>query len=134
MRKSLRPLALAIVPLVLLGTACGSDDDSGSDSTDATAAESPSEESSDAESSDAESSGDESSSSNPDVEAFCDEVDEFVTAMEEILADPASGDAAELATQGQELATSAQELAGSVDAEDADRLQECTAQLSDLGS
>jgi hypothetical protein len=129
MRKSLRPLALAIVPLVLLGTACGSDDDTGSDTTDATAAESSSE-----ESSDAESSGDESSSSNPDVEAFCDEVDEFVTAMEDVLADPASGDAAELATQGQELATSAQELAGSVDAEDADRLQECTAQLSDLGS
>ena len=125
MRTSLRPLVIAIVPLALLGAACSSDDD-GDTPTDTEA-------SSDAPAG-TEASGEESSGSNPDVEAFCDEVDAFVAAMEEVLADPSSGDAAALATQGQDLAASATELAGSVDSGDSERLQECTSSLSDIGS
>ena len=125
MRRSLRPLAIAIVPLVLLGTACSSDDDSDTPADTEASSDAPA---------DTDASGEESSGSNPDVEAFCSEVDEFVTAMEEVLADPTSGDAAALATQGQDLAASATELAGSVDGSDSERLQECTSDLSDIGS
>src|SRR4051794_40935731 len=67
--KPIRLIAIAVVPLALLGTACGSDDDSDNDSPANTEA------SSDAP---ADTAGGEESSSNPDVETFCDEVDDFV--------------------------------------------------------
>ncbi len=125
--RPLRMVAIAVLPLALLGAACSSDDDADSADTEASADE-PGE-----ETADTEASGD-AEGGNPEVEEFCSQVDEFVTAMEEVLADPTSGDAAALATQGQELATSATELAGSVDASDSERLQECTQKLSEIGS
>jgi hypothetical protein len=125
MRTSLRPLVIAIVPLVLLGAACGSDDDSDTPADTEASSDAPA---------DTEAAGEESSGGNADVEAFCGEVDDFVAAMEELLADPTSGDAAALATQGQELTASAAELAGSVDGSDSERLQECTSNLSEIGN
>ncbi len=124
--KPLRIVAIAVLPLALLGTACGSDSDD--DSPADTGAEAPdgTEASDDSDS--------EGSEGNPEVEAFCSQVDEFVTAMDEILADPTSGDAAAIAAQGQELSASAAELAGNVDSSDSDRLQECTEELSSIGS
>jgi hypothetical protein len=114
--KPLRIIAIAVLPLALLGTACSSDDD-GDDPADTEA------------SSDAEESG-----GNAEVEAFCDQVDEFVPAMEEMIADPTSGDAAALATQAQDLIAAGTALAGSVDSGDADRLEECTQKLSEISN
>jgi hypothetical protein len=126
--KPLRVVAIAILPLALLGTACGSDDDGDSPADTEASGDAPS---------DTEASGEsesEGSGGNPEVEAFCSEVDEFVAAMEDILADPSSGDAAAIAEQGQELSASAGALAGSVDSSDMDRLQECTENISAVGS
>jgi hypothetical protein len=124
--KPLRIIAIAVLPLALLGTACSSDDD-GDDPADT---EASSDSPADTEaSSDAEESG-----GNAEVEAFCDQVDEFVPAMEEMIADPTSGDAAALATQAQDLIAAGTALAGSVDSGDADRLEECTQKLSEISN
>ena len=121
--KPLRMVAIAILPLALLGTACGSDDDG--DSPANTEADAPA---------DTEAAGDESGEGNAEVEAFCTQVDEFVAAMDEVLADPSSGDVAEITAQGQDLAAAATDLAGSVEGDDTERLQECTEKLSTIGS
>ncbi len=121
--KPLRMVAIAVLPLALLGTACGSDDDG--DSPADTEADAPA---------DTEAAGDESGEANAEVEAFCTQVDEFVAAMDEVLADPSSGDVAEITAQGQDLAAAATDLAGSVEGDDTERLQECTEELSNIGS
>ena len=119
-------VAIAVVPLSLLGASCSSDDDGDSadteESGDATADTEAADDAGDAE----ESGG------NPEVEAFCDEVDEFVPAMEELIADPTSGDAGAMAEQAQELVAAGAALAGSVDSGDAERLQECTEKLAEV--
>ena len=127
--KPFRIVAIAVVPLALLGASCSSDDDADSADTEAAG---DAEESGDA-TADTEAGGDaEESGSNPEVEAFCDEVDEFVPAMEELIADPTSGDAGALAEQAQELVAAGAALAGSVDSGDAERLQECTEKLAEV--
>jgi len=124
-KKPLRIVAIAVLPLALLGTACGSDDDGDSPSDTEASEDAPA---------DTEASGDEESGSNAEVEDFCSQVDDFVAAMEEIMADPSSGDAAAIAAQGQELSAAAGDLAGSVDSGDMERVQECTEKLSAIGS
>ena len=119
----MRALAIAVLPLALLGTACGSDDDSDTPTNTEASGDAP-----------ADTAGDEESGTNADVEAFCDQVDEFVDAFNKVLSDPSSGDVGELTTQGQELASSAMELQGSVSGDDSDRLQECTQSLSDISA
>jgi len=116
-------VAIAVLPLALLGTACSSDDDG----------DSPADTETDAPA-DTEAAGDESGEANAEVEAFCTQVDEFVVAMDEVLADPSSGDVAEITAQGQDLAAAATDLAGSVEGDDTERLQECTEELSNIGS
>ena len=125
--RPLRMVAIAVLPLALLGTACGSDDDG--DSPADTEADAPA----DTEASEprpTRSAGEESGEGNAEVEAFCTQVDEFVAAMDEVLADPSSGDVAEITAQGQDLAAAATDLAGSVEGDDSERLQECTEELS----
>jgi hypothetical protein len=119
--KPLRVIAIAVLPLALLGTACGSDDDSDTPSNTEASGDAP-----------ADTAGDEESGANDDVEAFCDDVDEFVEAFNKVLSDPSSGDIGALTTQAEELASSAIELQGSVDGDDSERLQECTESLSDI--
>ena len=121
--KPIRLIAIAVVPLALLGTACGSDSDGDNDSPANTEA------SSDAP---ADTDGGEESSSNPDVETFCNEVDDFVESFNKVMADPSSGDVGELTTQAQELVSAGTDLAGSVEGDDRARLEECTKSLSDL--
>jgi hypothetical protein len=133
--KPLRMLAIAVLPLALLGTACSSDDDGDSPADTEATSDAPADTEADGEEpTGTEASGEETGEGSADVEAFCTQVDEFVVAMEEVLADPASGDVAAITAQGQELATSAAALAGSIDAADSARLQECTEQLSTIGS
>ena len=123
--KPIRLIAIAVLPLALLGTACGSDDDTDNDSPANTEA------SGDAP---ADTGDDVESGSNADVETFCDEVDEFVEAFNEVMADPSSGDVGELTTQAQELVSAGTELAGSVEGDDRARLEECTKSLSELSA
>jgi len=131
--KPLRMVAIAVLPLALLGTACSSDDDGDSPTDTESDAPADTDASSDAPA-DTEATGDESGEANAEVEAFCTQVDEFVAAMDEVLADPSSGDVAEITAQGQDLAAAATELSGSVDGDDTERLQECTEELSNIGS
>jgi hypothetical protein len=64
---------------------------------------------------------------NADVEAYCDAVSEFVDNF-----DPADPDSA---TAGQELAEQGAELATSdLTAEDAERIGECTQQLTEIST
>ncbi len=127
MIKPLRPIAIAVLPLVLLVTACGSDSDSDS-SGDTAAATSDAPASSDA--ADAADAG----GANADVETFCTSVDEFVDAMNAMLEDPTKGDAAALATQGQDLVKVATDLGVSIDSADTARLEECAKKLTEIGS
>ena len=126
LRKTpLRVLAIAVLPLALLGTACGSDDDGDSPTDTEASTDAPA---------DTEASGEESGEGSADVEAFCTQVDEFVTAMNEVIADPSSGDVAEITSQGQDLIAAGTDLAGSVEDGDRARLEECTAELENIGS
>jgi len=49
-------------------------------------------------------------SSNPEVQAFCTSADELATQLQQVMADPTSGDVADLTTKAQELATQATTL------------------------
>jgi hypothetical protein len=115
-----RTLALILGATLVLGVAaCGDDDDDGG-STDRTTTEQDSGDSGD-------SGG--SASSNADVQAYCDAVDEYVQAAQDIIDDPTSGDAAELSQQGQDLAAQGQELASNaadLTPEDAQAIADCT--------
>jgi hypothetical protein len=132
MIKQLRPLAIALVPVLLVASACGSDDSSGDSSGGSDSTEAADDASDSQDTAAADDSG--SADGNPDVEAYCDEVEEFVEAMNAVLADPTSGDAAALATQGLELTNKAAKLAGSAGAGDSDRLAECSKKVEEIGS
>ena len=121
--KPLRMVAIAILPLALLGTACGSDDDG--DSPANTEADAPA---------GTDVAGDESGAGSADVEAYCDEVDDLVAAMDEVIEDPSSGDVADITAQIQDLISAGTDLAGSVEGDDTDRVRECTEELSNIGS
>ncbi len=120
----LRTLAIALVPLALVATACGSDDKP-------TTTEAPTDSTATGDTT-ATDSGD--AGSNADVEAFCNQVDQFVEAMNKLIADPTSGDAAALAQEGQDLLSSATALSGSVTGDDAARIKDCTKNLENVGS
>ncbi len=128
--KPLRMVAIAVLPLALLGTACSSDDDGDSGRHRSIGrrrgagrrhGRRPRHRA--------------TPSGNADVEEFCSQVDEFVDRDGRVLADPTSGDAGALATQGQELAASAHRARRlGRQRPTADRLEECTEKLSEIGS
>ncbi len=107
--------AFLVLSLAVGGAACGDDDESGDE--DLTDLESD-------EGGGDEGGGDEGA--DGDVEEFCDAVDEYAEAIENF--DPDSAE--ELSTQAQELSAQAQELIPTLDAEGAERVGECTSQLS----
>ena len=123
---SKRMLSWLFVLMLLTGTAaaCGDDggDGGGSDSTE-----------------DSGDSGDSGGGDiNTDIEAYCSEVEDFLTAVEDAGSDPAA--LAELAGPAQELGTAGQDLAanaGDFTTEDAEALADCQQQategLSSLG-
>lgn len=92
--------------------ACGSDD--ASEPSEDTAAESDSGE----------------SSGNPDVAAYCEDAEELAAELEEVLADPANADTADVMARATDLSNSAQELI-SANAEDADEISECSQVLAE---
>jgi hypothetical protein len=114
-----RTLALILGATLVLGVAaCGDDDDSDGGSTDRTTTEQ-----------DSGSDDGGSASGNADVQAYCDAVDEYVQAAQDVIDDPTSGDAAELSQQGQDLAAQGQELASNaadLTPEDAQAIADCT--------
>jgi ABC-type glycerol-3-phosphate transport system substrate-binding protein len=123
--KMLRITALTL-PLVIGTVACGSDDDS----TPATTAAATDEPAATA----APSGDDETSGSNPEVEAYCTEVDEFVEANQQMLEDPASVDVEAITQQSLDLIAAATALATSTDGDDAARLAECSEKFAEVGS
>ena len=100
-----RVLGFFLAFLLLTGGAAAcSDDDKDDTSSETTAA---------ADGGDTEETTDEggdSGSGNADVAAYCEAVDAYVAKAKEVLADPASADAATLAAEGQELTDTLAEL------------------------
>ena len=110
------------LPLAIGTVACGSDDDAtpaGNDEPAATAAPA---------------GDDEASGSNPEVEAYCTEVDEFVEANKQLLEDPASVDVEAITQQSLDLIAAASALATTTDGDDAARLAECSEKFAEVGS
>ena len=106
--------------LVLGVTACG-DDDNGDDPV-----------STEADSGDNGGDSGGADSANPDVQAYCDQVDDLAEQLEEVLADPSSGDAAALTVEAQELVTAAANLI-SANPDDVDEINACSARLQSVG-
>jgi hypothetical protein len=136
-----RLLVLTVVAgFVLGGTACGSDGDTAEDTT-TTAEETTSttEEESTTTTAKDEDGGEPSDEDTdagdgeiaPEVEAFCAEVDEYSVLLEQVLADPSSVDLSQVGQLSQELTAASEGLASAdLDADDAARIQECSATLS----
>ena len=127
-----RALGLMFAVTLIAGVAagCGGDDEK-SDSGSATTAASDSG-SSDSGSSD---SGGGSDTGNAKVDAYCDEVDDVVAALEKVKDDPTSADAQAASQQAQELSSKATALIGELmsDPDLATAVTDCTKKLQTVG-
>ncbi len=127
-----RALGLMFAVTLMAGVAagCGGDDEK-SDSGSATTAASDSG-SSDSGSSD---SGGGSDTGNAKVDAYCDEVDDVVAALQEVKDDPTSADAQAASQQAQELSSKATALIGELvsDPDLATAVTDCTKKLQTVG-
>ena len=127
-----RALGLMFAVTLIAGVAagCGGDDEK-SDSGSATTAASDSG-SSDSGSSD---SGGGSDTGNAKVDAYCDEVDDVVAALQKVKDDPTSADAQAASQQAQELSSKATALIGELvsDPDLATAVTDCTKKLQTVG-
>jgi hypothetical protein len=120
----------AVTLIAGVAAGCGGDDEK-SDSGSATTAASDSG-SSDSGSSD---SGGGSDTGNEKVDAYCDEVDDVVAALEKVKEDPTSADAQAASDQAQELSSKATALIGELvtDPDLATAVTDCTKKLQTVG-
>lgn len=122
-----RALGLLFAVTLIAGVAagCGGDDEKSASSSATTAADSGS---SDSGSSD---SGGGSDTGNAKVDAYCDEVDDVVAALQKVKDDPTSADAQAASKQAQELSSKATALVGELisDPDLASAVTDCTKKL-----
>jgi hypothetical protein len=115
---------LVAVPLLAAGlAACGGGDETPTEQTSATATP--------AQTQTSEPTGDATGPSA--VDDYCRQVDEYAAAAQQLLADPASGDAAGLQEKAQSLQETATRLTEELinDPSQAERVQECTLRLQE---
>ena len=126
--KPLRMVAIAVLPLALLGTACGSDDDG--DSPADTESDAPA----DTEAVRRTERGDESGEATRMSRRSARRSTSSSPRWTKCSPTPRAVTWRTITAQGQDLASAATDLAGSVDGDDTERLQECTEKLSIIGS
>lgn len=115
---------LVAVPLLTAGlAACGGGDETPAEQTSAAATP--------AQTQTPEPTG--SATGTSAVDDYCRQVDEYAAAARELLADPTSGDAAELQEKAQALQETATKLTEELinDPSQAERVQECTTRLQE---
>jgi hypothetical protein len=134
-----RALGLMFAVTLLAGVAASCGDDEKSDSGSATTEASSSSDSSSSDSSSSDSSSSDSSgksdTGNAKVDAYCNEVDDVVAALEKVKDDPTSADAQAASQQAQELSSKATALVGELisDPDLASAVTDCTKKLQSVG-